>query len=240
VEDIFPSAAAEAAEPVRGPAQEVPAYVPPSPPPEPEPAFAPEPAPFVEPVREGEPPRATGTHRPVDEITHPLLILSPPVVPVDEPADLLGGEEVQPRDIERDLEAFEQTGKGKSRPEVWDQAEALGVVSRVETSSDRHSFEPLAAAREDEEPGPLPAAAETGELEALAAQASVTDLSQLIPSAKGASLPVASLSEADVERIARRVVELIAPAVVRDVAWEVVPDLAERAVRSRLAEIEKG
>jgi CheY-like chemotaxis protein len=54
------------------------------------------------------------------------------------------------------------------------------------------------------------------------------------PPAAGAS----PLSDADVDRIARRVVELLGDKAVRDVAWEVVPDLAEVVIRSRLQELE--
>lgn len=46
------------------------------------------------------------------------------------------------------------------------------------------------------------------------------------------------LSDADVDRIARRVVELLGDKAVRDVAWEVVPDLAEVVIRDRLRELE--
>lgn len=46
------------------------------------------------------------------------------------------------------------------------------------------------------------------------------------------------LSEADVDRIARRVVELIGESAVRDVAWEVVPDLAEMLLKARIEELE--
>lgn len=46
------------------------------------------------------------------------------------------------------------------------------------------------------------------------------------------------LSDADVDRIARRVIELLGDKVVRDVAWEVVPDLAEVVIRDRLRELE--
>ena len=48
----------------------------------------------------------------------------------------------------------------------------------------------------------------------------------------------AELSDADVDRIARRVVELMGDKAVRDVAWEVVPDLAEVVIKDRLRELE--
>ena len=47
-----------------------------------------------------------------------------------------------------------------------------------------------------------------------------------------------SISDADVDRIARRVVELLGDKAMRDVAWEVVPDLAEVVIRDRLRELE--
>ena len=46
------------------------------------------------------------------------------------------------------------------------------------------------------------------------------------------------ISDADVERIARRVVELLGDKAVRDVAWEVIPDLAEVVIKDRLRELE--
>jgi CheY-like chemotaxis protein len=48
----------------------------------------------------------------------------------------------------------------------------------------------------------------------------------------------AGLSDADVDRIARRLVELLGERVVRDVAWEVVPDMAELVIKDRLRELE--
>lgn len=45
------------------------------------------------------------------------------------------------------------------------------------------------------------------------------------------------LSEADVDRIARKVLELATPILER-VAWEVIPDMAEMLVRQRIAELE--
>ena len=47
-----------------------------------------------------------------------------------------------------------------------------------------------------------------------------------------------SLSDSDVDRIARRVVELLGEKVVRDIAWEVIPDLAEVVIKDRLRELE--
>ena len=47
-----------------------------------------------------------------------------------------------------------------------------------------------------------------------------------------------ALSDADVDRIARRMIELVGDKPVRDVAWEVVPDLAEVILRSRIRELE--
>jgi CheY-like chemotaxis protein len=55
--------------------------------------------------------------------------------------------------------------------------------------------------------------------------------------AESSGAPVA-LSDADVERIARRVAELMAERAVRDVAWEVVPDLAEVLLKARIRELE--
>lgn len=50
--------------------------------------------------------------------------------------------------------------------------------------------------------------------------------------------PSGALSDADVDRIARRVVELMSDKAIRDIAWEVIPDLAEIAVRERIRELE--
>jgi CheY-like chemotaxis protein len=55
-----------------------------------------------------------------------------------------------------------------------------------------------------------------------------------------AGLPMAGgeLSDADVERIARRVVVILGEKIVRDVAWDVVPDLAEVLLKARIRELE--
>jgi CheY-like chemotaxis protein len=199
----------------------------------PAPAEAFELAVTVEPAEPAAAPAAPlTTSSAADEDTHPLLVIAPPPPADEEPSDVQELEDMQPRDLERDLEAFEQSGKGRSRPEVWDQAEALGVVSRVETGGEHTAVERI-----------VPASRETGDLEALAAQASVTDLSHLIPVTREPALAPATargLTDAEVERIARRVIEMIGEKILRDIAWDVVPEMADRAVRERLAEVEKG
>jgi CheY-like chemotaxis protein len=54
------------------------------------------------------------------------------------------------------------------------------------------------------------------------------------------SIPIAasSLSDDQIDRIARRVVELMSDQVIRNIAWEVIPDLAETAVRERIRQLE--
>ncbi len=47
-----------------------------------------------------------------------------------------------------------------------------------------------------------------------------------------------TLSDSDLERVAKRVVELISDKVLHDVAWEVVPDLAELAIKERIRDLE--
>jgi len=46
------------------------------------------------------------------------------------------------------------------------------------------------------------------------------------------------LTEAQVDKIARRVIELMSDQVVKSIAWEVIPDLAEIVVRERIKELE--
>lgn len=62
-----------------------------------------------------------------------------------------------------------------------------------------------------------------------------------VSEASGASGAAAngSLSDEDVERIARRVVDLIGDSILRDVAWEVIPDLAEVVIKDRIRELER-
>lgn len=49
---------------------------------------------------------------------------------------------------------------------------------------------------------------------------------------------VQALSDADVDRIARRLIELLGDEVVREIAWDVIPDLAEIVIKDRVRELE--
>ena len=53
-----------------------------------------------------------------------------------------------------------------------------------------------------------------------------------------ASAAQVSLSDSDLERLARRVAELLSERAVKEVAWEVVPDLAEVLLKARIRELE--
>jgi CheY-like chemotaxis protein len=145
------------------------------------------------------------------------------VSPVPEPSPAayemdLGALEEEPphRDLEADIAAFEASGRGTTRPDLWDTPAAKAAVAAS-----------LA------EPAP-------GELEALAAEASLSDLKSLIPKARASAAPAAGpLTDDDVDRIARRVLELSGERIVRKIAWDVVPELAERLVKERLDELDK-
>jgi hypothetical protein len=127
--------------------------------------------------------------------------------------------EPQRRDLDEDIAAFERSDQGATRrTEAWETVTAAAA-------------EPLSGT----EPG-------RSELEALAAEASLTDLKSLIPDSAPAVLSGGAgtpLSDADIDRIARRVLELGGERVVRRIAWDVVPELAERLVKERLEELER-
>jgi CheY-like chemotaxis protein len=62
--------------------------------------------------------------------------------------------------------------------------------------------------------------------------------SLIAPEAAAAPAANAELTEAQIDRIARRVVELMSEQVVRNIAWEVIPDLAEMIVKERIRQLE--
>lgn len=184
--------------------------------------------------------------------------IPPPPPELSAPLDTDAPEPIT-RDLEQDMAAFEASGRVLRRPEIWERHAAL-IGEEVPTDID---LQPAAVPAEQgpaESEGPS-----ESELEELAAASRLEDLSRLIPPASvsvprpvevaEAAVPVSppepaapaaagpgagsALSEADVDRIARRVVELLSDKAVRDIAWEVVPEYAERLVRERIAEVEK-
>ena len=98
-------------------------------------------------------------------------------------------------------------------------------VASAETVTDREETDP---AHRGEEATPPPPGPEEGATEAVAAR-----LDGETPS----SAPMSSLSDEDVERVARRILELAADRI-ESVVWEVVPDMAEIVVRERLRQLE--
>jgi len=151
----------------------------------------------------------------------------PPTEPIPQPESTtaayemdLGSLDEEPphRDLEADIAAFEASGRSATRPELWDSPEAKAVTADL---SLEHA---------------------PGELEALAAEASIADLKSLIPkaTASAAAAPAAGpLTDDDIDRIARRVLELSGERIVRKIAWDVVPELAERLVKERLDDLDK-
>jgi CheY-like chemotaxis protein len=185
----------------------------------------------------------------------PVVEIPPPPPELSAPPEADAPEPIT-RDLEQDLAAFEASGRVLRRPEIWERHAAL-LGEEVPADID---LQPVVAA----EPAPEePAEPSPSELEELAAASRLEDLSRLIPPASvsipraaelaeppapaapeapAAAAPSAAgyaLTEADVDRIARRVVELLSEKAVRDIAWEVVPEYAERLVRERIAEVEQ-
>lgn len=188
----------------------------------------------------------------------PAVEIPPPPPELSGAPEETDGTEPVTRDIEADLEAFEASGRVRRRPEIWERHAAL-IGEETPTDIDMPDS---AEALQDVEPPPM-GEPTSSELEEMAAAARLEDLSALIPAAPVAAVvtvappppgaeaeaavttaplgnPAGSaLSEADVDRIARRVVQLLSDKAVRDIAWEVVPEYAERLVRERIAEVER-
>jgi hypothetical protein len=103
--------------------------------------------------------------------------------------------------------------------------------------------QPIDAAEEEPtEVEPTEEAAESKKAE-FKDESSMADTSPVEPPAEESTAPVeppaesAGLSDADIDRIARRVLELAADRL-DQIAWEVVPDMAEIVVRQRVRELE--
>ena len=111
----------------------------------------------------------------------------------------------------------QEVGADAHLKKPFDSQDLLGKVEQLLASSASATAQPTApAAPSFEAPNASPAAAS--------------------PPASTAS---ATLSDGDVDRIARRVVELLGGDAVREVAWEVIPDLAEVIIKERIGELER-
>ena len=144
--------------------------------------------------------------------------------PVPEPGSAayemdLGALEDEPphRDLEADIAAFEASGRSATRPELWDSpaVKAAGVSSLAEP--------------------------EPGELEALAAEASLTDLKSLIPKATAAAAPPRPGRSPTTTSTASRGGSSSSPASASCARSRGTscPELAERLVKERLDELDK-
>lgn len=75
------------------------------------------------------------------------------------------------------------------------------------------------------------------EIEMLAQNASIPELTQMLSSvAKNGG----ELTDEQIERVAARVVEKLSDRIVREIAWEVIPDMAEIVIKQRIKELEAG
>jgi CheY-like chemotaxis protein len=98
---------------------------------------------------------------------------------------------------------------------------------------------PMPAPEPEPEPEPEPSVVTAPpepvapDLERLAQSASVADLARMVH-----QVAPGSLSEEDLDRLARRVVEQISDRVIREIAWEVIPDVAEIVIRKRIEQLE--
>lgn len=107
------------------------------------------------------------------------------------------------------------------------------------------AWAPAPAAFSDEQAGSLPPPAPSSDAPAdtswAAAQPSSVSSDQPMVASGAAGIEgttAATLSDEQIEKIARRVVELLSEEVIRKIAWEVIPDMAETVVRERIQELE--
>lgn len=131
---------------------------------------------------------------------------------------------------------IEKHGADAFLKKPFDSQDLLNEVGRLVQEeapvTEPHDSSPTPEESADEDPPVAPVAPETVvDTEVLEVAPDVTPAAELGPQGE--------LSEADVDRIARKVVELLSDGAVREVAWEVVPDMAEIIVKDRLRDLEK-
>lgn len=109
---------------------------------------------------------------------------------------------------------------------------------RWEVEPEALAPEPFAEQELGYEPRPIGFRSHETRLEEGETPAAVPPASEAVAAeTTGGGQPV-PLSDADVDRIARRVAELLGDRAVRDVAWEVIPDMAEVVIKERIRELE--
>ncbi len=121
----------------------------------------------------------------------------------------------------------------------FDSQELLGRVERLlDEAASAPSLPPPSQPSVVSPPpsGPAPTPASETPSDAPSSAADVTREAAAQPSPASAG----TLSDDDVDRIARRVVELLTPELLRGVVSEVVPAVAETVVRERIRELEQG
>lgn len=109
------------------------------------------------------------------------------------------------------------------------------VAAPVAADAEPTTAAPMAAeTTADETTADEPVAAPQQAVTAAEPQASEAGAAE----APSAAMQNGSLSDEDVDRIARRLAELLSEQVLREVAWEVVPDLAEVVIKERIRQLE--
>lgn len=124
----------------------------------------------------------------------------------------------------------------EEEPFRWGEEPTMPMPAPLAEPRPAIGFRTLDATLEERAGAPQPGSPSP---EAAASAAAATPGEPLEAAVREGEIPFPiGLSDADVERIARRVAELVSERVLRDVAWEVVPDLAEVVIKERLRELE--
>jgi hypothetical protein len=109
-------------------------------------------------------------------------------------------------------------------------------------AEEKQTADPFAEPAQNESPfaaeTPSPAPAEEPAWSSPEPTLSQSVESDVNPQITDAAAAPGDLTDAQVDRIARRVVQLMSDQVVRNIAWEVIPDLAEMVVKERIKQLE--
>ena len=152
--------------------------------------------------------------------------------PWEEPPSAFSGEtRAFPRMSFEEMEKMAPKPSAAVSEPAWEPHQATHTADPFAEST--HSESPFAA----ETPAPPPAAEpEWSPAEPALATAAESDI--VNPQITDGAAPAGDLTDAQVDRIARRVVQLMSDQVVKNIAWEVIPDLAEMIVKERIRQLE--